>query len=147
MTRSVACIIQARCNSSRFPSKVLAQLGGKSLLSFLLNRVLRSRCIDEIIVATTEHATDDAIEEIALNLGLKCIRGSEKDVLGRYCSALNITNADILVRITGDCPLIDPSVVDSVIDLFTEGDFDYCSNILPPTFPDGYDVKFLSCIT
>ena len=109
MTTSVACIVQARCNSSRFPSKVLSELGGKSLLSFLLDRVLRSRCINEVIVATTVDISDDPIERIALSRGVKCIRGSEKDVLGRYCSALNYTNADVLVRITGDCPLIDPS--------------------------------------
>ena len=102
---------------------------------------MRSRCINEVIVATTVDISDDPIERIALSRGVKCIRGSEKDVLGRYCSALNYTNADVLVRITGDCPLIDPSVVDSVIDLFVEGEFDYCSNCLPPTFPDGYDVE------
>lgn len=136
------CIIQARMGSTRLPGKVLLKIKGKPLLEYLIKRVKLSKKIDKIVIATTTNTADDAIEALAQELGIDCFRGSENDVLDRYfqCS-LKYPDYNNIVRITGDCPLIDPIVVDQVILFFEENDFDYVSNTQKETFPDGIDVE------
>ena len=136
----IVAIVQARMGSSRLPNKVLKKLLGKSVIEILLARLSQSKLINEIYVATQNIENDKLCDEIN-SLGYKFIRGSETDVLERFNMAAKATSADIIVRITGDCPIIDPKIVDSVIDLFLKHDVDYASNVDPPTFPDGLDVE------
>ena len=141
MTTKVVCILQARCSSTRLPSKVLLDLGVKPMLCFQLERIKRSKTIDSIVIATTSSSSDDIIANIATQENVICFRGSENDVLGRYAEAAKAVKCDVVVRITGDCPFIDPQIIDDVVTTFLNGDFDYVSNCLPPTFPDGLDVE------
>lgn len=136
------CIIQARVSSERLPKKVLLKAGGRTLLEHVVGRVRQARNIDKIVVATTDRPADKQIEIICRQLRLPCWRGAETDVLDRYyqCS-LAFPKYNNIIRITGDCPLIDPEVIDNVLAFFVKGKFDYASNIQPPTFPDGMDVE------
>jgi len=135
-------IIQARMGATRLPGKVLLKVRGITLLEYEVERVRQSKKIHKIVVATTNQKPDDQIEKLCQRIGLDCFRGSEEDVLDRYyqCS-LKYPDYDNIVRITGDCPLIDPEVVDQVIGLFEENDLDYASNIEEETYPDGMDVE------
>ncbi len=144
MTDRIAVILQARMGSTRLPGKVLADLSGKPLLSFLIERLQRCLLIDDIIIATTTNSTDDCIVNLAHSHGLLVARGSEQDVLSRFVQAADLTTARILVRITGDCPLIDPQVLTTAIELFRSSDVDYLNNFEPPSFPDGLDVEVFS---
>ena len=137
----IVAIVQARMGSSRLPNKVLKKLLGKSVIEILLARLSQSKLINEIYVATSKNIENDKLCDEINSLGYKFIRGSETDVLERFNMAAKATSADIIVRITGDCPIIDPKIVDSVIDLFLKHDVDYASNVDPPTFPDGLDVE------
>jgi len=139
----VIAIIQARTGSTRLPGKVLKEIGGKTLLEILVERVKRASSIDKIVIATTVAAEDKKIADLAGKLGLDSYRGSEKDVLDRYYQAAKKFKADVVVRITGDCPLMDPTIIDRVVGYYKENSdkFDYASNIRPPTFPDGMDVE------
>lgn len=132
--------------STRLPGKVLKKIGSKTLLGILIERAKKSKSADKIIVATTENPGDEKIADEARSFGADCFRGSENDVLDRYYQAAKKFGADIVVRITGDCPLMDPKVIDQVIGFYekNEGDFDYVSNVHPPTFPDGMDVEVFS---
>jgi spore coat polysaccharide biosynthesis protein SpsF len=141
MSEHVVCTIQARMTSTRLPGKVLMPVLGKPLLELMIERLRRARHVDEIVVATTEDASSDPIEELAERLGVGCFRGSEDDVLARVLGAAHAFGADLIVETTGDCPLIDPAVVDRVIEGFREGGVDYCSNILKRTYPRGLDVQ------
>lgn len=145
MTRVVA-IIQARTGSTRLPGKVLKSISGKSALERLIERVKRARRIDEIIIATTSKKVDDVIVKLAGRLKIKVFRGSENDVLDRYFEAAKLYGAEDIVRITGDCPLIDPMVIDRVVGFYLRQNnlYDYVSNVHPPTFPDGMDVEVFS---
>lgn len=144
MPSRFVCILQARANSSRLPNKVLAEVGGRPMLAFQLARLKQSRLIDEIVVATTTNQCDNPIESLALTHEVECFRGSEYDVLERYMSASLKHKADVIVRVTGDCPLVDPSIIDAAIAEYTFGNYDYFSNCLPPSFPDGLDVEIFS---
>ena len=115
--RTVA-IIQARCNSTRFPNKVLREVVSKPLISLLITRLSASALLDEIVLATATNPGDDKLAEIAEGMGINCYRGSENDVLARYLEASRLFGADVVVRITGDCPLIDADLVDQVISEF-----------------------------
>ncbi|MDC0580890.1 aminotransferase class III-fold pyridoxal phosphate-dependent enzyme [Amylibacter sp.] len=137
----IVAIIQARMGSTRLPGKVLKRLAGKTVIEVLLTRLGRSELIDEICVATSSSSKDDILCAEVKRLGYVFVRGSETDVLGRFWCATSSTSADIIVRITGDCPVIDPSLVDKAIELFLNSNVDYVSNIDPPTFPDGLDVE------
>jgi len=141
---TVVAIVQARASSSRFPGKVLADLEGAPLLARLLRRLLRSRECDAVAVATSTAPEDDAVAAIAAAEGVTAVRGPLDDVLERYRLAAERLAADIVVRVTGDCPLLDPALVDAVVRRFRETGVDYASNIHPPTFPDGLDVEVLS---
>lgn len=117
MSRCVA-VIEARMSSSRLPGKVLMPAGGKPLLAILIGRLKRARSLDDIVVATTENPADGAIESLCRELGVRCFRGSEENVLERVCGAVAASGAEILVEITADCPLLDPALVDEAVEFF-----------------------------
>lgn len=137
-------IVQARMTSTRLPGKVLLPLAGEPMLTRLIERLRRVRRADGIVVATTTNATDDPIAALCAQLGVPCHRGSEHDVLSRYADAARVHGADVVVRITSDCPLIDPALIDQTIAAFDEGGSDYVSNMLPPTWPYGMAVEVFS---
>jgi spore coat polysaccharide biosynthesis protein SpsF (cytidylyltransferase family) len=141
-TLKTLCIIQARMGATRLPGKVLMEAGGVPLLEYEIRRVKQAGRIDSIVVATTIQKEDDAVEALCKRLGVDCCRGPGDDVLERFrqCAA-GYPDYSAIVRITGDCPLIDPSVIDEVIDLFESEELDYASNVLEETFPDGMDVE------
>lgn len=136
-------IIQARMGSTRLPGKVMQDLAGEPMLVRVVNRTRRAQMIDEVIVATTDLAQDDVLEQLCTDRHWLCFRGSENDVLDRYYQVARAFGADVVVRITSDCPLIDPEVVDQVVRAYQASpQVDYTSNTLPPrTFPRGLDTE------
>ncbi len=140
----IAAIIQARMSSRRLPAKVLKPILGVPMLGRQIERVRRARTLDEIIVATSTHESDQELADFCQDIGVKCIRGSLDDVLGRYHLAAQSVDARVIVRLTGDCPLSDPNTIDALIGKYAEGGFDYVSNTLKPTFPDGLDTEVFS---
>jgi len=135
-------IIQARMTSTRLPGKVLRTVLGKPLLAYQLERLQRVRAADEIVVATTVNETDDAIVNVCKQLNVLHFRGSEQDVLERYYQAAVKRSADTIVRITSDCPIIDPRVVNQVIEFYHgHTECAYVSNCLPRTYPVGMDTE------
>jgi len=137
-------IVQARMGSTRLPKKVLQKIDGVPMIEVLLSRLSDARNIDQIVVATAATSGNQELIEHVKALGYECYAGSEHDVLDRYYQAARQCNPDAIVRVTGDCPLIDPRVVDAVIDKFVASGADYCSNVAPPSFPDGLDVEVFS---
>ena len=137
----VAAIIQARMTSSRLPGKVLMALEGESVLDHMIRRVRQSESISRVIVATTRNKEDDPIVELCESISVDYYRGEEEDVLGRMYQAAATTDCDSIVRLTGDCPMIDPEIIDKIIAKYRTGDFDYVSNTKLRTFPDGLDVE------
>lgn len=140
----VVAIIQARMTSTRLPGKVLKKVMDKTLLEYQLERVACSKQIDEIIVATTVNKSDDPIVELCNRLDVSTYRGSENDVLSRYYEAAVQSEADVVVRLTSDCPLIDPDIIDQVIEKYLTSDFDYVSNTQIRTYPRGMDTEVFS---
>jgi spore coat polysaccharide biosynthesis protein SpsF len=136
-------IVQARMTSTRLPGKVLMDLAGRPLLERQLERLRRCERADEIVLAVTTNAADDPLVELARRLGLRWHRGSEYDVLERYAGAAREAGADVVVRVTADCPLIDPSETDAVIAAVEGERCDYASNILERTLPRGLDTEAL----
>ena len=128
-------------NSSRLPGKVMMEVNGLPVITFLLNRLNLSKKIDRIVIATSNNSLDNLLFNYVKSLGFDCYRGDENNVLLRYKDCAKKYNASSVVRITGDCPLIDPKIVDLVINEFDKSDVDYCSNISPPSYPDGLDVE------
>tara|TARA_A100001015_G_scaffold224516_1_gene253167 strand:+ start:2734 stop:3507 length:774 start_codon:yes stop_codon:yes gene_type:complete len=140
-------IVQARCNSSRLPKKVLKKVQGKTLLEFQCSRILNSKKLNKVIIATTKSKVDDSIVTIGNKLSLDIFRGSEKNVLERYYKAAfpyNLSNNLVVIRLTGDCPLMDPELIDVMIEDFENNPVDYLSNTLTPTFPDGLDIEIIT---
>jgi spore coat polysaccharide biosynthesis protein SpsF len=137
----VVTTIEARMGSSRLPGKVLAPILGRPMLAWMIDRLRRVRWSDEIVVATTTHPADDPIVELARGAGVAWHRGSEADVLSRVLGAARAARADLIVETTGDCPLIDPAVVDQAIQTFRTNAVDYCGNVLARTYPRGLDVQ------
>ena len=137
----VTAIIQARMGSTRLPGKVLMDLGGETVLGRVVRRLRRGRLIDDIIVATTNCAVDDAIVRECQRHDVPCFRGSENDVLDRYYRAARKYASEAVVRITADCPVIDPQIVDETIRAFKDHCADYASNGLLPTYPRGLDTE------
>lgn len=137
----IIAITQARTGSTRLPGKVLKTIQGKTLLSIHLERILQSKRIEQLLVATTLEKGDDQIEAIALQHGLPCYRGSTNDVLDRFYKAALPYQPEWVVRVTSDCPLIDAALIDHVIDMAIDAGVDYASNVLVPTFPNGTDVE------
>ncbi len=143
----IAAIIQARMGSTRFPNKMMERVGSKPLISLVIDRVGKSTLIEKVILATTTKKDDDVLIQIAIEKNIDFFRGSENDVLDRFYNAAKKYKVDTIVRITGDCPFIDPVVIDQVIGLHLDAKSDYTSNIKPPTFPDGLDVEVFSFIS
>lgn len=142
---TIVAIVQARMSSSRLPGKSLMEIAGRPMLEWVIRRVKRSRLIDLVMVATTTDTSDDPIEMLCKKLETPVFRGSMNDVLDRYYQAAKQLQADIIVRITSDCPLIDPGLIDKTIELLKEKEADFACNRLPPpmkrTFPIGLDVE------
>lgn len=139
---SVVAIIQARMGSSRLPGKVLEDIAGETMLGQVVARVRAARTIDEVVIATSTHPGDDEIEREADRLGTGVFRGSETDVLSRYVGAARQFGASVVVRVTSDCPLLEPAVVDLVVEAL-RWDVDYASNTHRRTYPRGLDVEAL----
>ena len=140
----VLAIVQARLGSRRFPRKMLAPLQGRPVLWHVVQRLRKARTLDRIMVATSTARQDDELAAWLSDEGIPFVRGSESDVLDRYYQAAKSQNAKVIVRITGDCPLISPQVVDRVVREFQKGCADYASNTLQPTYPDGLDTEVFS---
>jgi len=141
---NTVAIIQARMGSSRLPGKVLMDLGGEMVLGRVVRRLQRSRHISKIVVATTTVPADEVIVAECDRLEVLCFRGSEHDVLDRYYQAARANAADAVVRITSDCPLIDPELVDETVEVFRDKHADYASNVFPRTYPRGLDTEVFS---
>jgi len=140
----IVAIIQARLGSTRLPGKVLAPIAGRSMLARVCRRVARAVLVDEVLVATTDHVRDDAVVDECRRLGVRVVRGSENDVLDRYYQAARAASADLIVRVTADCPLIDPGVIDRVVRAMLSRRGDYASNVLMRTFPRGLDTEVVT---
>jgi len=142
----VVCIMQARVGSSRLPGKVLKDICGKTVLEHDINRLKLVPNIDEIVIATTVQKQDDKIVDEANRLGVKYFRGSEEDVLSRYYFAAKENNADIVIRVTSDCPCLDYNIINDMVNIFIEKNhkIDYMNNTLDRTYPRGYDVEIFS---
>ena len=134
-------IVQARMGSTRLPNKVMKLINGKPMIELLFRRLEKARELNEIVLATSEDPKNQPLINHLSQLGFRYWQGSESDVLDRYLQAARFSNADIVVRVTGDCPLIDPCIVDSVIQHFKSNSAEYCSNTIPATYPDGLDVE------
>jgi spore coat polysaccharide biosynthesis protein SpsF (cytidylyltransferase family) len=143
MTNIVA-IVQARMSSQRLPGKVLKPLGSKPALACVLHQLSGATLINHIVLATSMEDSDAPLVQWARRAKVDCSRGSLTDVLDRYYQAALHCKADVIVRITADCPLLDPTIVDKCVERFLQGDCDYATNTNPPTFPDGLDNEVLS---
>jgi len=137
----ILAILQARVSSSRLPGKVLKPILGKPMLELQLERVRRAKKIDKLVVATSVNDDDNAIEGICKRMGIECFRGSLNDVLDRFYQVTQKYQPKHIVRLTGDCPLTDPIVIDGIIAYHVSGKFDYTTNTLQPTFPHGLDAE------
>ena len=124
--------------STRLPGKVLMKVNGASMLEYLIKRVRQAKKINKTVIATTDKKADDKIMNLCEKININCFRGSEKDVLDRYykCS-LKYPEYDQIIRITGDCPLVDPGLIDEIIDFYEKNNFDYAVNPIEDNFPDG----------
>ena len=145
----VVAILQARMGSTRLPGKVLLPAAGKSLISHMLERVRNAKSIHELWLATSLDPLNDPLAQEAEAAGIKVFRGSEHDVLSRYQAISEHSNADWIVRLTGDCPLHDPNIIDAVVELAMNSvnEFDYVCNSLHPTYPDGLDVEVFTAMS
>ncbi|MEZ4365254.1 MAG: glycosyltransferase family protein [Kofleriaceae bacterium] len=141
MTRRIA-IVQARVGSGRLPAKVLADLGGTTMLGHVLRRLQQARSLDAVVVAAPWGPADDVLGPVCAQHQVELVRGPGDDVLGRYLLAARAAHADVIVRVTADCPLLDPEVVERVVAALTD-DVDYASNTHRRTFPRGLDVEAL----
>ena len=137
--RKIIATIEARMTSSRLPGKVLMEAVGKPMLELMIERLRQVPSLDDIVIATTINATDNPIIELAKRLGVGSHRGSEEDVLQRVLDTARSHKADIIVELTGDCPLIDPEIVEQTIQHYLKSDVDFTSNILKRAYPIGMD--------
>jgi glutamate-1-semialdehyde 2,1-aminomutase len=140
----IVALVQARMGSVRLPNKVMRPIGGIPMIELLLSRLAAAKELNQIVVATTVASTNLPLVEHVQKLGYACEQGSENDVLDRFFGAAKAHLADVVVRITGDCPLVDPELVDTAIRQFKDARVDYFSNITPPTYPDGLDIEVFS---
>jgi len=148
MGQRIVAIIQARMGSSRLPGKVLLDIAGRPMLAWVVERASLSRYISEVVIATTTADSDEPIQAWCGQHGVACFRGDSKDVLDRYFKAAEFYRADVIVRFTADCPLLDPGVVDETIEAFLQQGADFAANRLPPpftrTYPIGLDTEVCS---
>jgi len=142
--KKILGIIQARMGSTRLPGKMMKIIEGKPLIWHVVSRVKEANTINQIVIATTEKKDDKILLKKAEEYGIEGFVGSENDVLDRFFKAAKKYNGDIIVRLTGDCPLLDPRVIDKVIKIYLDNGYDYVSNVLKPTYPDGLDVEVFS---
>jgi spore coat polysaccharide biosynthesis protein SpsF len=148
-TEKIATVVQARMSSSRLPFKVMVSLAGKPLLQRMIERVEASVLKGTVIVATSIEASDDPIESFCQKEGIRCYRGSLTDLLDRHLKAAEEVNADYVLKIPSDVPLIDPDVINRVVSYFFKNidKYDYVSNLHPATYPDGNDVEIMTIDT
>ncbi len=137
----VVVITQARSGSKRLPNKVLKKINGKTLLQIHVDRIKQSKLVDDIFIATTISKADNQIEELAKELKVNYYRGSENDVLDRFYQTIKDVKPDLIVRLTSDCPLIDPVLIDKVVKQAIDHKLDYYANIMEELFPDGQDIE------
>lgn len=144
----IVTVIQARTGSSRLPNKVLLPILGRPVLQLMLERVLKAKTAGQVVIATTTDQADDPIVTLGQQLNIPCFRGHETDLLDRHYQVGRLYRADVVVKIPSDCPLIDPAIIDRVINRFlgsrqSARPFDFVSNLHPPTYPDGNDVEVM----
>jgi spore coat polysaccharide biosynthesis protein SpsF len=137
----IAAVLQARVSSRRLPGKILKPILGVPMILRQIERIRRSRLIDRLVLATSTDQTDDALAELCKKNNVDCFRGSLEDVLDRFYQAARSHSPECVVRLTGDCPLTDPAVIDDTLRFMSEGHFDFATNALECTFPDGLDVE------
>ncbi len=137
----IIAITQARAGSTRLPGKILKMIGQQTLLEIHIERILKSETISQLIVATTIRPNDKLIFDMVSDMGIRAFRGSENDVLDRFYQAVKDEEADYIVRLTSDCPLIDAKLIDKVVQYTIENDLDYCTNTLLTKYPDGQDIE------
>ncbi len=142
---NIVAIVQGRMGSSRLPGKVMLDLGGMPMIARMVHRVRRARMISRVVIATTDDAADDPLADYCQKQGFPLYRGSQFDVLDRYYQAALLFSADVVVRITADCPMIDPAEIDRTVQRFFESGADFAANRLPPplkrTTPIGFDTE------
>jgi spore coat polysaccharide biosynthesis protein SpsF len=147
-TERIVVIIQARMSSTRLPGKVLKDIAGKPMLAWVVERARRAHTVSEVVIATTVEPSDDPIVSFCAQMGYACTRGSLEDVLDRYYQAARAYHADVVVRVTADCPLIDPAEIDHVVREYQRSGVDFAANRLPPpfgrTYPIGLDTEVCS---
>ncbi|MEJ2165384.1 MAG: glycosyltransferase family protein [Desulfobacterales bacterium] len=137
-------ILQARMSSTRLPGKVMEPILGRPMIERQIERLMRCRRVDQLIMATSNHPADDDLEILCRRLGVPCFRGDLENVLDRFYQAAKPYNPKHVVRLTGDCPLTDPRLIDELIDFYLESQCDYASNCQEPTLPDGLDAEIFS---
>lgn len=140
----VVAVVQARMGSTRLPGKMMLPLGEKPAITHVLQQTDSAESVDETILATTDKDRDELLRNRACELGIQTYRGDETDVLGRVLSAAQMADADLIVRIAGDCPLVSPDIIDLAVETLLETDSDYVSNKIDRTFPLGLDVEALT---
>lgn len=140
----VGIVIQARMGSTRFPGKVLAELAGETVLDRVVARCRRATTVDAVIVATTRDPIDDVLVAHCREAGIDVVRGSTDDVLGRYHAAADAHDLDVIVRVTADCPLVDPRVIDDVVTALLTSRRDYATNSMPMRLPHGLEVSAMT---
>jgi len=140
----VVAIVQARMGSTRLPGKVLKDLAGETMLARVVERLHGTRLINEVLIATTDRPADDAIVAECRKVAVAVSRGDQDDVLDRYFRAAQLKKADVVVRVTSDCPLLDPEITDKTIAAFLEARPDYASNVMVRTYPRGLDTEVMS---
>ncbi len=140
----VVASVEARMGSSRLPGKVLMDIRGRAALGRLFDRLRQCRRLDDIVLATTTAPADDALEAFARQEGVACYRGSEDDVLLRVVEAHRMMQSDVIVEVTGDCPLLDPDVIDRGVEVFLAGECDVVTNVVRPSWPMGVDLQVFS---
>jgi len=144
MKRKIIALLQARTDSTRLPAKVLKKILDKPMIVHQLHRTMKSQYIDALLVVTSDEESDDALVHVLQSYGFEVFRGSKDNVLERFVRAsefLQLQDNDIIVRLTGDCPLHDATIIDESIEVFLEGNCDYLANCVEPVYPDGLDVE------
>ena len=134
-------ILQARTSSTRLPGKVLKEIQGRPMILHQIDRIMKIKSLDKLILATSNDPSDDALADLCAQNNITCFRGDLNDVLKRFYDAAAPLKPDTVIRLTGDCPLLDPDVCEKVIGFFHAGAYDYATNAVQPTYPDGLDIE------
>jgi spore coat polysaccharide biosynthesis protein SpsF (cytidylyltransferase family) len=137
-------ILQARIGSSRLPGKVLKQIAGRPLIQFQINRIRKSKLLNNLVVAIPIETENDSLERYLRSENIEVYRGAENDVLSRFEGVISKTTAEVIIRSTADCPLFMPEILDEMLGTFYQSDLDYLSNSISPTYPDGLDIEIFS---